>query len=145
MRFFAPRPIIHGSRVIGALLSGTLDDGTSGLWTVTRLGGTTIVQDPREASFDSMPLCAIEQVEIDHILTIGEIGPLIVRLTKSISSDTKSPPADLVDRMQIEVEVAASGETEERARELQNLAVRHEHLSQDALIDPTPGFKPHDE
>jgi hypothetical protein len=54
-----------------------LSDGTSGLWTIKRFGGITVVQDPREAAFDAMPLSALEQVEIDYLLPVTEIGPVI--------------------------------------------------------------------
>ncbi|WP_083939229.1 chemotaxis protein CheB [Deinococcus apachensis] len=36
----------YGVQVIGVLLSGMLNDGTSGLWTVGQLGGRTLVQHP---------------------------------------------------------------------------------------------------
>ncbi|PIK73195.1 chemotaxis protein CheB, partial [Methylobacterium frigidaeris] len=52
-------------QVIGIVLSGLLNDGTSGLWSIKRFGGTTIVQDPRDAAVDSMPLNALAEVEVD--------------------------------------------------------------------------------
>src|SRR5687767_3636823 len=56
----------YGPKAIGVVLSGALDDGTSGLWTIQRLGGTTIVQEPNDARFESMPLSALNQVKVDH-------------------------------------------------------------------------------
>lgn len=98
----------HGPRVIGVVLSGALDDGTSGLWSIKRLGGTTIVQDPREASFDSMPLSALEQVDIDHTLPTNEIGQKVAQLVGEGARHAVHPPQDLLRQMQIETEVAAS-------------------------------------
>jgi len=52
----------RGRRVIGAILTGLLDDGTSGLMVVRAQGGAAIVQDPSTAMFSSMPESALEQV-----------------------------------------------------------------------------------
>lgn len=67
----------YRQRVIGVVLSGTLDDGTAGLAMIKARGGTTIAQDPKEALFDSMPRSAIEKVEVDHIFKLTEIAAFL--------------------------------------------------------------------
>ena len=64
----------YGSRVIGIVLSGSLNDGTHGLELIKRHGGLAIVQDPEEAMVAGMPLSAIQNVQVDHILPIAEIA-----------------------------------------------------------------------
>jgi len=70
----------YGKRVVGTILSGTLDDGTMGLCVVKECGGVAVVQDPDDAFFSAMPRSAIENVAVDHILPLMEIGPALVRL-----------------------------------------------------------------
>lgn len=67
----------HHHQVAGVILSGALEDGVSGLWTIKHLGGTTLVQHPDEAAFDSMPLSALQQVDIDHLLSAADIGTFL--------------------------------------------------------------------
>lgn len=71
----------YGARVIGIVLSGTLDDGTAGLMAIAARGGMTIAQDPDEALHAEMPLSAIRHVGPRRVLTVGEMPPLLVRLT----------------------------------------------------------------
>lgn len=101
-------------RTIGVVLSGTMSDGTSGLWTIKRFGGITIVQDPSEAAYDAMPLNALVQVDIDHRLPAAEIGPLIGRLAKSRSGRAVHPSEDTVERVKKEIRAAASDDAFDR-------------------------------
>ena len=61
--------------VVGVLLSGMLNDGSSGLWTIEQLGGHTLVQHPEEAEYPEMPLNALRQVAVDEVLRARDIGP----------------------------------------------------------------------
>jgi two-component system, chemotaxis family, protein-glutamate methylesterase/glutaminase len=71
---------VYGARVVGVLLSGTLDDGTEGLLAIKRHHGITVVQDPAEALYPGMPNSAILEVGVDHVKPVERIGSLLVQL-----------------------------------------------------------------
>jgi two-component system chemotaxis response regulator CheB len=75
----------YEKRVAGVVLSGSLGDGSAGLAIIKQAGGISIVQDPEEALFPSMPSAAIAGVDIDHVVRAAEIGPLIMSLTNGSS------------------------------------------------------------
>ncbi len=79
---FRSAALTYRSTVIGVVLTGMLDDGTAGLFYIKRYGGTTVVQDPNDAEFKSMPLNATSHVKVDYIMPLAEIGDLLNRLAK---------------------------------------------------------------
>ena len=79
---FRTAALAYGSRVIGVILSGALDDGTAGLWVVKDRGGLAVVQDPNDAAVHSMPAHAIDEVGADHIAPAAELGPMLGRLAR---------------------------------------------------------------
>jgi len=93
----------EGSRVIGVVLSGVLDDGTAGLVAITRRGGVTIVQDPDEALYPGMPLNAIEHVDVDYVATAQQIGKLLIGLCAAEIDHVETPASHL---MGMEADVA---------------------------------------
>jgi two-component system chemotaxis response regulator CheB len=77
---FRSAAVAFGARVIGVVLSGTLDDGTAGLWAIKDQQGAACVQDPAEAMHASMPESAIEHVEVDFVGTAAGIFSHIAQL-----------------------------------------------------------------
>ncbi len=94
----------YGPRVVGIILTGYLDDGTAGLWTVKQLGGTAIVQDPADAIVPFMPLNAMTHVKVDYSLPVEEIAPLLVRLTTEAAAEEGA--FQLPKEVEIEVNIA---------------------------------------
>ncbi len=72
----------YGPRVIGIVMTGMLDDGTLGLHIVKAEGGIAIVQDPREAMYDSMPRSAMKTVDVDYVLRVAEIQRKITEIVR---------------------------------------------------------------
>lgn len=70
----------YGQRVIGVVLTGSLDDGTAGLLAIKKRGGVAIVQDPEDALARGMPESALEIVSVDHVATVEQIPALLKKL-----------------------------------------------------------------
>jgi two-component system chemotaxis response regulator CheB len=84
---------VYGTRVIGVILTGTLDDGTAGIAAVREGGGVTIVQNPDEAFAPGMPRSAVASGRVDHVVTLRDIGPLIGALVQQ-DSPSRLPAAN---------------------------------------------------
>jgi two-component system chemotaxis response regulator CheB len=85
----------YGSRVIGIILTGMLDDGTAGLIAIKRCGGVTVVQDPKDAAYPGMPQNALQNLDVDFCVAIGEMGELLARLVSKPRGKSKPVPADI--------------------------------------------------
>lgn len=92
---FRSAAVAYGDRVIGALLTGYLDDGTAGLTAIKRCGGITVVQDPKDAAYPDMPQNAINQVKVDHCVPLATMGALFAKLLQRKLGKRKPVPKDI--------------------------------------------------
>lgn len=102
----------HGSRVIGIVASGALDDGTAGLQAVKEAGGLAVVQDPADAACSSMPAHAMARVSVDYCVKADALATLIVRLVHQ--APTTPPPSASVP-LETWQEAAGTAEVPETA------------------------------
>ena len=77
---------IYHDRLLGIILSGANHDGASGLAAIHDAGGVTVVQCPRTARAQYMPLSALKLRPADCVLPLDEIAALLRTL------DTAVPP-----------------------------------------------------
>lgn len=78
-------------RVVGVVLTGNLDDGTVGLAVVKKYGGVAVAQDPEQCDYPSMPLSAIQNVAVDHVLPLSGIGQLLAELANQPLAEEPKP------------------------------------------------------
>ncbi len=71
---------VYADRLVGVILTGANTDGAHGLKYMKDHGGLAVIQDPTSAHAPVMPSAAMETVEADHVLPLGEIGPFLARL-----------------------------------------------------------------
>lgn len=84
---FRSAAVGYRERVIGIILSGIMEDGTTGLWWIRRYGGIAVVQDPSEAQFSEMPQSVLTHLDPDYVLRVNEIPPLLIRLASGEAPD----------------------------------------------------------
>jgi len=103
---FRSAAVAYSSHAIGIILSGMLDDGTSGMWAIKRSGGSCIVQDPNEAEYPDMPLSVINNMEADHVVPLGEIGSLISEIIRLKKGRKQAVPKDVIAESRIAEQTA---------------------------------------
>ena len=82
-------------RAAAVVLSGTGDDGASGIQEIKRWGGLCLAQAPHSAEHSEMPRRAIATGVIDHDLTPEEMAPVLVQYAST--QHTMDSSSDQVD------------------------------------------------
>jgi two-component system chemotaxis response regulator CheB len=80
-----------GDRVVGVILTGSLDDGTAGMLAIKNRGGITIVQAPENAFCPDMPKSVLRMLQPDHILPLNEIASTLEVLARTHVETPVSP------------------------------------------------------
>ncbi|WP_282602546.1 chemotaxis protein CheB [Paracoccus sp. PARArs4] len=81
--FFESLAQQQGSAAACVILSGTGADGTLGLRAIKEHGGVCVVQEPRTARYDGMPLSAESTGLVDFVLPPDRIVPAILQFFES--------------------------------------------------------------
>ena len=100
---FRSAALAYGSRVIGVVLTGLLDDGTEGLIAIKATGGMSVVQDPDDAEWPSMPRNAVRRDHVDVVAPVSELGAVLSRLAR----EQAGPTVPLPDEYAVEDRIAA--------------------------------------
>lgn len=87
----------YSTRVIGVVLTGSLDDGTAGMLAIKRSGGKSIVQDPNDAEYPDMPLSVIGNMEVDFSISLSKMGEVILSLTQTEPEETNAPQDVIIE------------------------------------------------
>jgi two-component system chemotaxis response regulator CheB len=111
---FRTAAVDWGPRAIGVVLTGQMDDGSSGLKSIKECGGIAIVQDPDTAAEPAMPRNALANVQVDYIVRLEELAPLLVQL---VGEPARVAPASVPE------ELIREAELNRRGMKMEDLAV----------------------
>lgn len=103
---FRSAAYVYGSRVIGIVLSGLMNDGTSGLWSIKRMGGITIIQAPEDADYPQMPQNVLEYVEVDYTMPVVGMGEFVTTLVEQPAPKQKKLTVKELSLLKMEVIIA---------------------------------------
>ena len=108
---FRSAAVAYGPHVVGVVLTGMLHDGTAGLEFIKRCGGVAVVQDPHDAEYPSMPETALRNVDIDYVVPLAQMGPLLDEITRTtVPKGAISIPEDLKQEAAIAERVVGNTE-----------------------------------
>lgn len=96
----------YGPRVIGIILTGLLNDGTSGMWSIKLLGGLSVIQRPDEALYPSMPESVQANVAVDYTVSVSQLATLLSELTQQSAGERPDLSLEEEHRIKTEVTIA---------------------------------------
>src|SRR3954469_12766537 len=108
--FFRTLAMAYGQRSVCVIMSGTDSDGVIGLKHIRAQGGLTIVQDPNEAEYDSMPATAISTGMVDWVLPVAEMSGKLLEFVEN-ENRMRLPPEILDAEPDAKEQEAPGGET----------------------------------
>lgn len=100
---FRTAALSWGSRVIGVVLTGQMDDGAAGLRAIKDCGGLAIVQDPATALEPEMPASALASVAADYCVPLEQIAGLLQRLVAAAPPKGVAGPAPEALRREVAI------------------------------------------
>ncbi len=98
---FRSAAVAYTTHAIGIILSGMLDDGTSGMWAIKRSGGICMVQDPNQAEYPDMPLSVIHNMDVDYVSELNAMGMVVSQVTRLDREVGTAAPEDVMLESQI--------------------------------------------
>jgi two-component system, chemotaxis family, protein-glutamate methylesterase/glutaminase len=105
---FRSAALSYGPRVVGAVLTGELDDGTAGLSAIKRCGGIAVIQAPDDARHASMPASALRHVRADHCAPLTDIVGLLDRLAREPPGESPQGVPETIRAEELMTEMESS-------------------------------------
>jgi two-component system chemotaxis response regulator CheB len=105
---FRSAAVAYGHWVTGVVLTGLLDDGTSGMWAIKESGGTCVVQQPEDAEYPDMPNSVLRNMEVDYIVSLDEMGAAIRTAAQKRRTSKIQVPRHVVAEAKIAENMAIS-------------------------------------
>lgn len=106
--------VTYGNRSVGLLMSGRLNDGTTGLEAIKKCGGIAMIQDPASAEYAAMPANAQQYVAIDYSLNLEEISGILQQLVKDPLPPEQKIPRYLIRENEIVNQIGSNISKEEK-------------------------------
>lgn len=100
----------YDSCVTGIILTGLLDDGTSGMIAIKDAGGTCIVQEPNEAEFADMPRSVIKNIDVDYRVSLEDMGYILSDKYSRGSCEPSAVPDRIKKESEITIRMASGFE-----------------------------------
>lgn len=98
---FRSAAVHFANRTIGIILTGMLDDGTSGMYAIKQCGGICIIQDPSEAEYPSMPKNVLSTIEVDYNAVLKEIPDILQHILSKPLPPSIAVPKDLITEVHL--------------------------------------------
>lgn len=111
---FRSAAVRYGPRVIGVLLTGFQNDGSSGLVAIKRCGGLAVIQSPEDAAYGEMPSHALKAVDSDYCLPLSEIAECLKTLVSQDVAENSTIPKEVKLEAEIAERVMTALAKEER-------------------------------
>jgi two-component system chemotaxis response regulator CheB len=133
-----------GNKAIGIILTGMLDDGTSGMYAIKSCGGLCLVQNPSKAEYSDMPSNVLKRIEVDYMADLVDIPIIVQDLLK------KPLPPQIAIPNELKVEAEITEKLMSDINDLKKIANRSDFVCPDCggglweiKNDPTHRYRCH--